>query len=272
MIIMATGSVAAIIERVLSDDALNFAPDSPLVSRVLPSPNRGERRGAGRPDCLILHYTGVPTVQVALDLLTDPARELSSHYVIAEDGEIWQLVAEERRAWHAGASFWKGERDLNSCSIGIEIANPGHDGGLPDFPDAQIAATVALANDIASRFRIAPERVLAHSDIAPGRKRDPGERFPWSRLAALGIGHWVEPADIEGGPLFARANEGPPIRALQAMLAAYGYGIELTGVYDHATETVVAAFQRHFRPEQVDGLADASTIRTLRALIDGLAR
>jgi N-acetylmuramoyl-L-alanine amidase len=233
---------------------------------VRASPNHGERRGSGRPDCLILHYTGTPTLDVALDLLTDPAREVSAHYVVAEDGEIWQLAPEARRAWHAGVGAWKGERDLNSASIGIEIANPGHEGGLPDFSDAQIAATIALAKDILSRWAIKPERVLAHSDIAPARKRDPGERFPWRRLAEAGVGRWVEPAPIEGGPLFARAEEGPPIRALQAMLAVHGYGLELTGVYDHATETVVAAFQRHFRPERVDGLADASTIKTLRAL------
>jgi N-acetylmuramoyl-L-alanine amidase len=250
--------------------APDFPADSPLVSRLLPSPNHGERRGAGRPDCLILHYTGVPTLQVALDLLTDPKREVSAHYVIAEDGEIWQLVPEARRAWHAGVGRWKSETDLNSCSIGIEIANPGHDGGLPAFPDGQIAATIALAKDIASRWKLKPERVLAHSDIAPARKRDPGEAFPWGRLAAAGIGVWVEPAPIAGGPLFQPMQEGPPVRAIQAMLAVYGYGIELSGVYDKPTETVVAAFQRHFRPERVDGLADASTLRTLKVLIDAV--
>ncbi len=252
--------------------APDFAPDSGLVSRRLPSPNHGERRGAGRPDCLILHYTGVPTLQVALDLLTDPKREVSSHYVVAEDGEIWQLVPESLRAWHAGVGSWKSERDLNSASIGIEIANPGHDGDLPLFPDAQIAAVIALAKDIGLRWRIRPERVLAHSDIAPARKRDPGEAFPWGQLAAAGVGHWTTPAPLEGAPLFALAQEGPPVRALQTMLALYGYGIEPSGVYDKGTATVVAAFQRHFRPERVDGLADASTIRTLRALIDGLRR
>ena len=250
--------------------APDFPADSPLVSRLLPSPNHGERRGAGRPDCLILHYTGMPTLQGALDLLTDPKREVSAHYVIAEDGEIWQLVPEARRAWHAGVARWKSETDLNSCSIGIEIANPGHDGGLPPFPDGQIAAVIALAKDIASRWKLKPERVLAHSDIAPARKRDPGEAFPWARLAAAGIGAWVEPAPIAGGPLFQPAQEGPPVRAIQAMLAVYGYGIELSGVYDKPTETVVAAFQRHFRPERVDGLADASTLKTLKALIDAL--
>jgi N-acetylmuramoyl-L-alanine amidase len=205
-------------------------------------------------------------------LLRDPRAELSSHYVVDEEGRIVQLVSEARRAWHAGVGVWKGERDLNSASIGIEICNAGHDGGLPDFPAPQIDAVVALCRDIAARHAIRPERVLAHSDIAPGRKRDPGERFPWGALAKAGVGHWVEPADISGGPLFARGQEGPSVRGLQAMLALYGYGVEMTGVYDHATEIVVTAFQRHFRPARVDGAADASTVATLRALIAGLGR
>ena len=179
-------------------------------------------------------------------------------------------MRESRRAWHAGAGVWKGERDLNSASIGVEICNPGHDGGLPPFPRRQIDATIALCRDIASRHAIRPERFLAHSDVAPGRKRDPGERFPWDVLARAGVGHWVEPAPIADGALFGRGQEGPHIRALQAMLSLYGYGLEMSGVYDRATEIVVAAFQRHFRPERVDGAADASTITTLRALIGGL--
>jgi len=181
-------------------------------------------------------------------------------------------VAEDKRAWHAGIGQWGGLRDLNSASIGIEIVNPGHDGGLPDFPQAQIDATIALLRDIAARRAIRPERVLAHSDLAPARKRDPGERFPWDALALAGVGHWVEPAPIVDGPLYGPGREGPPVRALQALLALYGYGIELTGVYDAPTRAVVAAFQRHFRPARVDGEADASTVATLRALIDGLAR
>ena len=247
-----------------------FAADTSLVSRVLPSPNQGERRGAGRPDCLILHYTGMPTCESAVTLLIDRKSEVSSHYVIDEAGAVLQLVPEARRAWHAGVSQWKSERDLNSVSIGIEIANPGPDGGSPPFPDAQIAAVIALCQDISARWRLRPERILAHSDIAPARKRDPGERFPWDRLAAAGVGHWVVPAPLRGGPLFGRAHEGPPIRGLQTLLSLYGYGLDVTGVYDKPTETVVAAFQRHFRPELVDGQADASTVETLRALIEGL--
>jgi len=247
-------------------------PDSPLVRRFVPSPNFGERRGYGRPNAIILHYTGMPTGEAALKALTDPASEVSSHYLVWEDGAIDQLVAEGDRAWHAGKGSWKGESDLNSASIGIEIVNPGHEGGSPPFPSPQIEATIALAREIGGRFTIAPERVLAHSDIAPARKRDPGEAFPWETLWRNGVGHWTEPAPISGGPLFAHEEEGPPVRALQAMLALYGYGVEITGIYDRKTRRVVAAFQRRFRPERVDGEADASTMATLKALIDGLGK
>jgi N-acetylmuramoyl-L-alanine amidase len=247
-------------------------PDSPLVARFVASPNSGERRGHSRPNCLILHYTGMPTGEAALKALTDPAREVSAHYLIWEDGSIDQLVAESDRAWHAGRGSWKGETDLNSASIGIEIVNPGHEGGSPPFPDLQIEATIALAQDIAARWAIPPERILAHSDIAPARKRDPGETFPWATLWRGGVGHWTEPAPLAGSFLFAHEEEGPPVRALQAMLALYGYGVETTGVYDRQTRQVVTAFQRHFRPQRVDGEADASTAATLKALIDALGR
>jgi N-acetylmuramoyl-L-alanine amidase len=246
--------------------------DSPLAAAFLASPNFGERRGVRAPNMLILHYTGMPSGEDALARLVDAGAQVSSHYLVWEDGRIDQLVAERDRAWHAGAGHWKGASDLNSASIGVEIVNPGHDGGAPPFPDPQIAATIDLARDICARWKIPPERVLAHSDIAPHRKRDPGEAFPWARLHAAGVGHWIEPAPVSGGaPLFRHEEEGPPVRALQAMLALYGYALELTGVYDRRTRAVVAAFQRHFRPEQVDGEADGSTVATLKALIEGLA-
>jgi len=247
-------------------------PDSPLASRFLDSPNRGERRGRGGPDCLILHYTGMPSGEAALRHLLDPASEVSAHYFVWEDGAIDQLVAERDRAWHAGKARWKGETDLNSASIGVEIVNPGHDGDSPPFPERQIAATVELARDVCARWGIPPERVLAHSDVAPARKQDPGESFPWRTLWRAGVGHWTEPAPLTGGALFAQAEEGPAVRALQAMLALYGYGVEITGVYDRQTRQVVAAFQRHFRPARVDGEADASTVATLKALIEGVGR
>jgi N-acetylmuramoyl-L-alanine amidase len=250
------------------------ALDTPLAEAFLASPNHGERRGFARPDCVVLHYTGMPTAAEALAWLRNPASELSSHYFVWEDGRIAQLVAEERRAWHAGRGWWKGISDLNSASIGVEIVNPGHGapGGNapPPFPARQIDAVIALLLDVGARHRIAPERILAHSDIAPARKRDPGETFPWDALWRAGVGYWTAPSPIGGGPTLRRGDEGPSVRALQALLALYGYGAELTGVYDKQTELVVAAFQRHFRPQRVDGEADASTIATLRALLDGL--
>ena len=245
-------------------------PDSPLARRFIASPNFGERRGHAQPNCLILHYTGMPNGEAALKELLDPASEVSAHYVIWEDGRIDQLVAESERAWHAGRSYWKGENDLNSASIGVEIVNPGHDGGSPPFPDRQIEATIALARDICARWPIAPERVLAHSDVAPARKRDPGEAFPWERLWRGGVGLWSEPAPASGDPIFGHKEEGPRVRALQAMLALYGYGVDLTGIYDRQTRCVLAAFQRHFRPERIDGEADSSTVAALKALVERL--
>jgi len=247
-------------------------PDSPLAAEFLASPNHTERRGVAEPDCVILHYTGMPTGAEALAWLRNPSSEVSAHYVVWEDGRIVQLVGEARRAWHAGLSVWKGERDLNSRSIGIEIVNPGHEGGAPPFPNQQIAAVIALCRDICDRHAIKPERVLAHSDVAPARKIDPGERFPWDRLWREGVGHWIKPSPIEGGPILQSGAEGPPVRALQAMLTLYGYGVEITGVYDKATELCVAAFQRHFRPSKVDGEADVSTVETLRRLIEAVRK
>lgn len=247
-----------------------LAPDSALAAGVHPSPNHGERRDGRRPDMLILHYTGMPSAAGALARLCDATSDVSCHYLVFEDVRILQLVPEARRAWHAGAGAWGGDRDINSCSIGIEIAHPGHDGGLPAYPARQIEAVTALSKDIVSRWSIRPERVLGHSDVAPARKEDPGENFPWGALHAAGIGHWVEPAPVSEGRVFAAGDQGPSIEALQAMFALYGFPIDLGGVFDETTEAVVTAFQRHFRQERVDGRADMSTIATLRALIGAL--
>jgi N-acetylmuramoyl-L-alanine amidase len=233
------------------------------------SPNHGPRRG-GPVDILLLHYTGMPDAEQALAWLCDPASEVSAHYFVGEDGGVVTLVPEARRAWHAGAAAWGDATDINSRSIGIEIANAGHPAGLPPFPDVQIAALIALCRDIVGRHPIPPHRVLAHSDVAPARKRDPGERFPWGTLAHAGIGHFVPALPIAEGAALARGTAGPAVEALQAMLALYGYGIAVSGEYDLATEQVVAAFQRHFRPARVDGVADLSTRATLAALIDAL--
>jgi N-acetylmuramoyl-L-alanine amidase len=243
-------------------------PDSALVDALTASPNFGERRNGAKPDCIILHYTGMPTAAAAIALLCSPQAEVSSHYVVQEDGSIVQLVAEAARAWHAGVSCWQGEHDLNSCSIGIEIANPGHDpvsAAAPEFPSEQISAVIGLCRDILARHTIPASRVLAHSDIAPRRKIDPGEAFPWERLHEAGLGDWV-PAPPAGQALLLPGDSGPDVLRAQDLLAAYGYGLARTGAYDDSMEQVVRAFQRHFRPERVDGRLDASTLIALEAL------
>lgn len=237
-----------------------------------PSPNFGERAGGRSPDIILLHYTGMATADGALKWLCAPESQVSCHYFVHEDGRVEQLVREADRAWHAGKSVWKGEADINSASIGIEIANAGHPGGLPDFPDLQLNAVVELCLDCGRRWGIAPERVLAHSDVAPIRKVDPGEKFPWGRLHAAGVGHWVTPSSIAGERFFQRGDSGQPVEALQTMLSLYGYGTEINGFYSEKTEGDVAAFQRHFRPERVDGIADFSTIDTLHRLLSALPR
>jgi N-acetylmuramoyl-L-alanine amidase len=246
-------------------------PDSALVDAVLASPNVEPRRNGLRPSILLLHYTGLDSMPKAIEWLTYQGSGVSCHYGIDVDGRITQMVPEELRAWHAGESVWAGECDINSASIGIEIHNPGHERGYPDFPDVQMEAVERLCRDIIARHGIRPERVLAHSDVAPVRKKDPGEKFPWPRLARAGIGHWVAPAPVteSDAGLCVGAAE-PRIAAFQVALRRYGYGSEPTGVLDARTEFVVTAFQRHFRPDRVDGRIDRSTIATLERLIAAL--
>lgn len=246
---------------------MTFPADSALADAVRESPNQEERRDGRKPDMLLLHYTGMPEARAALDRLCDPKSKVSCHYFVFEDGRIVQLVPEARRAWHAGVSSWGGETDINSCSIGIEIANPGHDGGYPDFPDAQMDAVEALAKDVVARHAIPGSRVLAHSDVAPGRKQDPGEKFDWARLASAGIGLAVSPDRRDGEPGLGPGAEGDAVAKLQGMLARIGYGVESTGVYDPQTCEIVRAFQRHYRQSQVDGIADSATIGAVEAVL-----
>jgi N-acetylmuramoyl-L-alanine amidase len=242
---------------------MHFSPDSPRA-RPYPSPNYNER---SRPiSAIILHYTGMPTAAGALARLCSPKAEVSAHYFVDEDGAILQLAPEDRRAWHAGASFWAGETDMNSASVGIEIVHPGHADPHP-FPARQIDAVAALARDICARRAIRPERVLAHSDIAVGRKIDPGEFFPWDELARQGVGHFVAPSAVTPGAALAEGAAGEEVASLQRSLATYGYPLQPTGCYDRDTASVVEAFQRHFRPRLVDGRADVSTRRTLSDLL-----
>lgn len=252
---------------------MTFAPDSSLACDIHPSPNIDERRSGLQPRLLILHYTGLPTVERSIEVLADPRCKVSCHYVVGLDGRITQMVAEKKRGWHAGVSHWQGESDINSASIGIEIQNPGHNAGYPAFPVVQMIAVRDLSLDICRRNDICPQGVLAHSDVAPGRKIDPGERFDWPWLARAGIGHWVAPEPLVWDEHALQAGDsGTHIEAMQRALARYGYGIEKTGTFDIRTEQVVAAFQRHFRPARVDGRYDVSTAATLERLTAALTR
>ena len=246
---------------------MTFEPDSVCVVETQTAVNFGERRDVENPDILLLHYTGMNDGDGALKWLCCEESGVSCHYFVEEDGRVLQLVPEEKRAHHAGAGRWEGTDDINSRSIGIEIVNAGHFGGLPDFPKVQMEAVARLSRDIIERHSIFPHHVLAHSDIAPGRKEDPGEKFDWAYLAQQDVGLWVEPAANMPGSFFQFGDQGEIIEAVQAMLALYGYGLEANGVFDEQTKKVVEAFQRHFRQDLVDGVIDDSTIQTLRKLL-----
>ncbi|MBL8808433.1 MAG: N-acetylmuramoyl-L-alanine amidase [Rhodospirillales bacterium] len=223
-----------------------------------PSPNCDERPAGVRPELLVLHYTDTNTLDETLAILLDPAREVSAHYVVAEDGTIHALVDESRRAWHAGKACWRGMRDVNARSIGIEIQNPGHRCGYRAFPDAQIDAVIGLARDILTRHAIAPRDIVGHSDIAPTRKRDPGELFPWRRLAAAGVGLSAEPV---GAP-----RDPGDIAGAQRALAEIGYDCPQSGTPDEGTVAALVAFQRHWRQHLFDGRLDGET----RAILDAV--
>ncbi|HVY84884.1 MAG TPA: N-acetylmuramoyl-L-alanine amidase [Caulobacterales bacterium] len=248
-----------------------------LDIRDRPSPNYDART---RPiDLVVLHYTGMQDAETAIARLIDPEPKagrypgpwqthdtdpsaplprVSAHYVLDEAGVAHRLVDEQHRAWHAGASSWEGEGDVNARAIGIEIVNGGHDFGLPDFPDAQIEGLILLLRDILARHKLDPSRVVAHSDIAPDRKLDPGEKFPWKRLAEAGVAIWPGAC--------ATPPTGDPVLFAQERLAALGYGVRASGVIDAQTRTALAAFQRRFRPARVDGVADEETLGLLAAL------
>ncbi|MDB5424079.1 MAG: N-acetylmuramoyl-L-alanine amidase [Phenylobacterium sp.] len=230
-----------------------------------PSPNFEPRTAV--PDMIVLHYTGMPTGEEALARLRDPQAKVSAHYVVEEDGRIFRLVPEERRAWHAGVSFWKGEADVNTRSIGVEIVNPGHEFGYRPFPDAQVAAAIELVGDIRTRWMVEDNRIVGHADIAPDRKEDPGELFPWKRLAEAGHGFWVQPPAAPGAPL-GEGEEGAGVFALQAGLTRLGYDCAPSGKFDAHTTAVVRAFQRHWVQTRFDGVADGDT----RARLIGLLR
>jgi N-acetylmuramoyl-L-alanine amidase len=216
-----------------------------------PSPNHGPRRPGAPIDLLLLHYTGMATTDAALERLTDPATQVGCHWLIDEDGTIYRLIDEDQRAWHAGRSFWAGERDINSRSIGIELVNPGHECGYRPFPPTQMAALVELAHGILARHPIAPHRVLGHSDVAPDRKRDPGELFDWAWLAARGIGLWPAPA---------AAAESIDVAA----------DLQKIG-YEHGDAATIVAFQRHFHPARIDGVTDGGTRSRIAQIAHAIA-
>jgi len=231
-----------------------------------PSPNFDARTAP--PNMIVLHYTGMPTGVAALERLRDPAAKVSAHYLVEEDGHVFALVPEERRAWHAGVSSWRGESDINGRSIGIEIVNPGHEFGYRDFPDAQIAAVIALLTDVRTRWTILDGDIVGHSDVAPERKEDPGERFPWKTLAQAGHGVWCE-REPAPGPSLGEGDEGLGVLVFQNALARLGYAITASGVFDVATTVVTTAFQRHWRPTRFDGVADGETRAVLMAVLRG---
>lgn len=267
----------------------------------LPSLNFDERNV--KPDMLVLHYTGMPSAQAALDKLRDgnTSSRVSAHYVVDEDGTVYRLVPEDKRAWHAGVSAWRGKTDINARSIGIEIVNPGHEFGYRPFPPAQMQAVAELSKDIVARHHIPKRNVVAHSDVAPGRKEDPGELFDWRYLAEQGIGLWPDvnmPPPPRRGDIInyipqciiwavsgfswffipgrmerALGKSHPALRPLssygeiQAMLLEYGYNCPVTGTLDPTTREVIIAFQRHFHPKRLTGVWDRQCAVVLESLL-----
>lgn len=227
------------------------------------SPNFDARSGVV--DMIVLHYTGMESCRAALDRLCDSTAKVSAHYLIDEDGTLYGLVDEAHRAWHAGVASWHGETDINGCSVGIELVNPGHEFGYRGFPEAQMSRLESLCAGIMDRHDISAARVLGHSDVAPARKQDPGELFEWRRLAAKGLAVWPDPAPVDS--LTVRlGDENDDVFALQGALGAIGYGIAPNGVFGPETEAVVTAFQRRYRQALVDGIADPET----RSMVSGL--
>ncbi len=232
------------------------------------SPNFDERKVDI--DLLLLHYTGMRSAEEALLRLTDAAAKVSAHYLVDEDGTIYKLVDEDKRAWHAGVASWQGNTDINGCSVGIEIVNPGHEFGYRAFPDAQMKAVIALSQEITARHNIPKNRIIGHSDVAPTRKHDPGELFDWKGLAQVGLGVWYAD-DFEvstNAPIWMPGMMGPQVTQLQFALNGIGYSTGGTGFYEQTTKAAVKAFQRHWRPAKVDGIVDAETHSALYHILD----
>lgn len=233
-----------------------------------PSPNYDSRRDHGV-SILVLHYTGMKTADEALGRLTDASSKVSAHYTIDEAGQVYAHVAEDQRAWHAGASSWRGITDVNSASIGIELVNPGHEFGYRPFAEMQMMALIDLCHGILSRHKIPARNVVGHSDVAPARKADPGELFDWQRLALAGIGVPVLCVKTSAsGESLQIGDSGQAVADYRLALSTYGYGLDQGDDFDENARLVTQAFQRHFRPQRIDGVADIETQQILRTLLD----
>ncbi len=220
---------------------------------------------------LVLHYTGMETAEVAHERLCDPEAEVSAHWLVKEGGQIESLVDEDKRAWHAGVGSWNGITDVNSASIGVEIVNGGHnvltaEGHLPPYPDIQILAVIKLCKEIIARHNIKAANIVGHSDIAPERKEDPGEHFPWSGLAAAGVGNWPAELSEDNRVLFELGDRDRGLSIIQRGLADLGYGISVTGCLDEQTQAVIRAVQRRYRPTRIDGVIDMQVMDVLKSL------
>lgn len=234
------------------------------------SPNFDERPEDIAIDTLVMHYTGMRSAEEALQRLCDPVAQVSSHYMVYEDGRIVKIVPEEKRAWHAGISCWQGISSVNATSIGIEIVNPGHEFGYRPFPQVQIDAVIDLSLGIIDRHKIPARNVVGHSDVAPTRKEDPGELFDWKRLAHEGIGLWPEVTKVKKPhmPVINPGEESIEVGMVQKMLADYGYHIKVDGFYGPKTEIIIKAFKRHFVPEYVNVVWDNMAEARLQKLLE----
>lgn len=216
-----------------------------LYFQDCPSPNFNKRPSSRNPELIIIHYTGMQPAGDALSKLCNPDAAVSAHYLIEKNGSIYRLVEDKNRAWHAGLSYWQGERDINGISLGIELDNGGHDFALPSYPAKQIEALLSLLSELSQKYHISPERIIGHSDIAPSRKIDPGEHFPWEILHKYGFGLW--PGDL---PV---RDEPQSIPQVQEILEEIGYDCPQTNILDPLTVAVIQAFQRHFTPAEITG-------------------
>ena len=234
-----------------------------------PSPNH-DSRGEQPIDMLVLHYTDMLNCDEAVARLGDAAAKVSAHYVVAEGGEVYQLVEEGERAWHAGESHWRGHNNINARSVGVEICNPGHGNGYVEFPLRQMKSVMKLAQEIVARHAIPARNVVGHSDVAFLRKSDPGELFDWQACARQGVGIFPFEARPLMGPEHKRGDKGKEVMRLQTALANWGYGLKLDGEYGEKTEKCVLAFQRHYRPGKLDGVWDnecAGLLANLHSLV-----